>query len=424
MPETDAIDLPGAEALGREAVARLDRLAEISERPDALTRRFGTPEHARALVLIEDWMRAAGMSVRRDAAANLIGRYEGAEANAPALMMGSHQDTVRDAGRFDGLLGIVLPILAVETLHRAGRRLPVAVEIVAFCDEEGVRFRTTLLGSKAVTGRLGPDELEARDEDGRTVADVLRAFGGDPDALATAARRPGEIAAYVETHIEQGPVLEAAGLPVGVVTAIVGGTRLQVTFEGEAGHAGTVPMARRRDALAAAAEAILETEALAAAAGDGAVATVGRIDVEPGAINVIPGRARFTVDLRLPDDEARARAGEELVRRLDAVAARRGCPATVETLYESDGAAAAPWLMDALGAAIAAEGLPVRRLPSGAGHDAMAMAELTDIAMLFVRCRGGISHNPAESAEPADIGTAGRVLLRLLDRFALPEPDA
>jgi len=414
--------LPDAATLGAEAMARLDGLAALTEMKGGLLRTFGSAMHEEALRLIARWMAAAGMSVRRDAACNLIGRYEGASPGAPAVTMGSHQDTVRDAGRYDGMLGIVLPILAVEALHRAGRRLDHAVEVVVFGDEEGVRFQTTLLGSKAITGRLSDHDLAARDADGLTVADAMRAFGGDPDRLSSAARRPSDLHCFVETHIEQGPVLEAKGLPVGVVTGIAGGTRLAVTVEGEAGHAGTVPMARRHDALTAAAEMVLAIEHHARHQGH-LVATVGRIEAAPGAINVIPGRADFTVDLRALSDGERRTNVEQVIERLQAIADGRGVRVSIERLYDSDGAASAGWLMDRLGAAVEAEGVAQYRMVSGAGHDAMAMAELTEIAMLFVRCKSGISHNPAEAITAEDAGTAGRVLIRFLADFEPPERD-
>lgn len=417
-----AARLPDATTLGAEAMARLDALAALTEMEGGLLRTFGSAMHEEALGLIARWMEAAGMSVRRDAACNLIGRYESRTPGAPAVMMGSHQDTVRDAGRYDGMLGIVLPILAVEALHRAARRLDHAVEVVVFGDEEGVRFQTTLLGSKAIAGSLVAGDLAARDADGVTVADAMRAFGGDPDALSGAARRPGDLHCFVETHIEQGPVLEAKGLPVGVVTGIVGGTRLAVTVEGEAGHAGTVPMARRHDALTAAAEMVLAIEHHARHHGQ-LVATVGRIGAAPGAINVIPGRADFTVDLRALSDEDRRSNADQLVERLREIADGRGVRVSIERLYDSDGAASAGWLMDRLGAAVVAEGVAPHRMVSGAGHDAMAMAELTDIAMLFVRCKGGISHNPAESITADDAGTAARVLIRFLAEFEPSERD-
>lgn len=408
--------LPDADALGAEAMEKLDALAALTEMEGGLTRTFGSTMHEAALQLIAGWMAQAGMTVRRDTAANLIGRYEGTSPKAPAVMMGSHQDTVRNAGRYDGMLGIVLPILAVQALSRAGRRLDHAVEVIVFSDEEGVRFQTTLLGSKAVTGTLTEADLAARDADGITVAEALRAFGGDPDALLGSARRPGEILAFVETHIEQGPVLEAKGLPVGVVTGIVGGTRLQVDVEGVAGHAGTVPMTRRHDALTAAAEMVLAIEHYARAHGS-MVATVGRLAALPGAINVIPGEAGFTVDLRALSDDERRSATDAVVEKLTDIAESREVALRVERLYDSNGAASAEWLLQGLARAIEAEGLSVHRLVSGAGHDAMAMAQLTDIAMLFVRCKGGISHNPAESITAADAATAARVLIRFLVDF-------
>lgn len=414
MPEGP---LPTVAELGAGIMARCDALAELSEQPDGLTRTFGTDRHRAALDLIAGWMGEAGMAVRQDASGNLIGRYEAAPAGAPCIMLGSHQDTVRDGGRYDGMLGIVAPLAAVATLHRQGRRLPTAVELIVFGDEEGVRFQTTLLGSKAVAGTFDPATLATRDADGVSVAQAMRAIGGDPDRIASAARRPGEVLAFVETHIEQGPVLEAEGLPVGVVTAIAGGSRLAITLEGEAGHAGTVPMDRRRDALCAAADAVLTIERHCRA-GSGLVGTVGRLTASPGAINVIPGRVSFTADIRAAEDAARRTAVAEIREKIEAIAATRGVTADIETLYESDGATCAPPLVERLEAAIAATGHRPRRLMSGAGHDAMAMAALCPVAMLFVRCEKGISHNPAEAITAEDAGTAAQVLLHFLDATA------
>ncbi|TNC07801.1 allantoate amidohydrolase [Methylobacterium terricola] len=406
-------------SLGAGVMARLDALARASAEPDALTRLYLTPAHDAAGRQVTGWMEEAGMAVRRDAAATVIGRYEAAFPGAPTLLLGSHIDTVRDAGRYDGNLGVVVAIAAVGALHRAGERLPFAIEVLAFGDEEGVRFPVTLTGSRALAGLIRPDFLEARDADGVSLAQALTAFGGDPAGLAGLARDPAETLGYLEVHIEQGPVLEDADLPVGIVTAIAGASRLVVTVEGRAGHAGTVPMRLRRDALAAAAEMVLAVEAEADATPD-LVATVGQIEVPRGAVNVIPALTRFSLDLRSPSDAVRHAALARLRATWDDIAARRGVTVSAQGSYDEPAAACAPGLMDALDAGIVRLGLAPLRLPSGAGHDGLALAGLCPIAMLFVRCAGGLSHSPAESVTEADVDVATRLLVDVL-RHLRPE---
>ncbi len=403
--------------LGAEIVQRIDELATISETPDHLTRVFLSKEHRAAADLLIRWMQAAGMSARMDAIGNVCGRYEGATPGLPCLMLGSHYDSVRDAGRWDGPLGIVSAIACVGDLHRRGVQLPFAIEIVAFGDEEGTRFASTLLGSRAVAGTFVAAALESRDNDGVSMRDAMIAFGLDPDRIGDAARRAEDVLAYLELHIEQGPVLEAEALPVGVVTAIAGATRLAVTMRGMAGHAGTVPMALRRDALAGAAECIVAVETRCLADREGLVGTVGVIDAAPGAGNVIPGVASFTLDIRAPSDDRRSAAVGDIRRSIEAIAQRRGLELQIDVTHENRTAPCASWLQQQIGAAIAAEGFRVFALPSGAGHDGMAMIDIADIAMLFVRCRGGISHNPAEHVDEADVEASARVLLRVIEHF-------
>ncbi|KAA5606361.1 allantoate amidohydrolase [Roseospira marina] len=393
---------------GDRLLARCDALAALSETEGALTRTYLSPQHAEANALVGGWMAEAGMTVRVDALGNLIGRRDGTTPGAPAVMIGSHLDTVRDAGRYDGMLGVLTGIEVVEALAEAGRTLPFAVEVVGFGDEEGTRFGTTLIGSLGVAGLLTPEILSVRDRDGVALGEALRAFGLDPALWTTAARHPGDLRAYLEVHIEQGPQLEALGEAVGVVTAIAGATRRAITLTGQAGHAGTVPMDARRDALAGAAEAILAVEAVAR--DHGVVATVGTVEAHPGAVNVIPGAARLTVDLRAAEDPARVAALADLDGRLTGVAQRRALALSMDTMHDSGATPCAPPLMDALSRAIADRGGAAPRLMSGAGHDAMAMTALAPVAMLFVRCAGGISHNPAEAITAADAGTAAAVL--------------
>jgi len=397
-------------------LARCDALSRCSEDPDALTRVYLSDEQRSATTLVMAWMREAGMTAALDAVGNVVGRYEGERAGFPCLMLGSHLDTVRDAGKYDGMLGVVAAIECVAALDARGKRLPFAIEVVGFADEEGVRFNATLLGSRAVAGTFDMANLERQDGDGMTMREAMRGFGLDPDVVTTAARRRDELLAYVELHIEQGPVLEDERLPVGVVTAINGGNRFAIELTGMAGHAGTVPMHLRRDALAGAAESVLAVERICAAEAE-LVGTVGKIEALPGAINVIPGRARFSLDIRAPADAQRQQAVATVRAALEDIATRRRLKLEMKPVWEARTAACAPWLQQQLADDIAGEGIPVRKLPSGAGHDGMAIVAIADIGMLFVRCQGGISHNPAEAISEQDVNVASRVLLRFIERF-------
>src|SRR6266403_1975714 len=404
-------------SLGDEIVGRINELAAISETPEHLTRIFLTKEHRAAADLILSWMRDAGMRAHLDAIGNVCGRYEGEVAGLPCLMLGSHYDTVRDAGKWDGPLGLITAISCVGDLHRRGRRLPFAIEVTGFADEEGVRFASTLLGSRAVAGTFDESVLNARDTNGLTMREAMVQFGLDPEHIGAAARARRELHAYVELHIEQGPVLEQKNLPVGVVTAIAGATRLAANLTGMAGHAGTVPMALRRDALAGAAECIVAVEEFCRTDGAGLVGTVGAITALPGATNVIPGQVSFTIDIRAPSDAHRKLAVADIVRRIENIAGRRELKLQLDVTHENRTVPCAPWLKDQVSEAIAGEGCRVFELPSGAGHDGMAMIEIADVAMLFVRCRGGISHHPDEHVELADVDAGARVLLRLIEHF-------
>jgi allantoate deiminase len=402
-----------------EICRRVDELAGISEEPGRLTRTFLSPQQTQASERVADWMRQAGMSTRIDAIGNVVGRYEGDRPGLPALFLGSHLDTVRDAGKYDGPLGVVTAIACVDALNRQNIRLAFAIEIIGFCDEEGVRFGATMLGSHAVAGTFDPDWLGKADDDAVTMRQAMVAYGLDPDAVGTATRRRNEVLAYAELHIEQGPVLEAKGLAVGCVTSISGATRYRIELTGMAGHAGTVPMGGRRDALAAAAECVLAVEELCSGE-EGLVGTVGRIEALPGAVNVIPGRARFTIDIRAPVDAQRERAVAAVLKRFSEIAAARDVGIASEKLYEMPAAPCAPWLMEQIDSAIADAGITPFRLPSGAGHDGMAMKAVADIAMIFVRCERGISHNPAEAITTADAETGARVFLNFIHNFKVP----
>ncbi len=408
--------LPDAPS-GARILERCDALAQCSEEPAALTRVFLSPEQWAASGLVLGWMREAGMHARQDEIGNVVGRYEGTTARAPCLMLGSHLDTVRNAGRYDGMLGVVAAIDCVHALHARGVRLPQAVEVVGFADEEGVRFGSSFLGSRAVAGTFDAKVLDTRDARGLTMREAMLAFGLDPAHIRRAARRREDVLAYAELHIEQGPVLEAEGLPVGVVTTISGATRYSVDVEGMAGHAGTVPMPLRQDALTAAAECVLAVEARCRSESD-LVGTVGRIDAAPGATNVIPGNVRFTVDVRAPLDARRRAAAADIEATIAAICARRRVGVRISRLHEEATTACAVWLQEQIGNAIAVEGLSVRRLHSGAGHDGMALVALTDVGMLFVRCRSGVSHNPQEAISVEDAALSARVLLRFVENFS------
>ena len=402
---------------------RCDALGRLSELEGGLTRVFLSAEQRQANELVLTWMREAGMAARLDAMGNCTGRYEGDRAGLPCLMLGSHLDTVRDAGKFDGMLGVVTAIECVSALHANAARLPFAIEVVGFGDEEGVRFGSTLLGSRAVAGTFDPALLDRIDADGITMLDALRGFGLDPAQIAAAARRPADVLAYAELHIEQGPVLETKGLPTGVVTAINGGNRFNIELTGMAGHAGTVPMGLRRDALAAAAECVLAIERIAATTPE-IVGTVGRVEALPGAMNVIPGKVRFSLDVRAPTDDQRHAAVAAMLAACTAIVQRRGILMATTPVWEAKTAPCDAELQRQFAAAIAEEGGPVLHLPSGAGHDGMALVAIAPIGMLFVRCKGGISHNPAEAVTLADIAAGARVLARFITSFMPPRGAA
>lgn len=414
-------------------VDRAGELAGLSEEAGALTRRYGSQALLDALALAEQWMREAGLATRRDAIGNLIGRLEGERPGLPALALGSHLDTVRDAGRWDGPLGVLLAIDQAAARSRAGdsagagadagrrRALPFALEAVVFADEEGLRFPTAYLGSHVWAGRWDAAELALADADGVTLEAAIRAMGGDPARVGEGVRDPGELLGWCEAHIEQGTRLERAGLPLGVVTTIQGQSRCTATFRGQAGHAGTTAMDARRDALLAAAEWALGVEA-EGLAGEGLVATVGRLSVEPGAVNVIPGVAVASLDIRHPDDATRHAAVASLSALARAIAASRGV--TVEWAQHTDNAAVAfsPRLQELLGQAVEeTTGAVAPRLASGAGHDAAPLSRTTDVSMLFVRCKDGISHNPAESVTGDDVAAAVAAFDRFVDLLAAAE---
>ncbi|MEC5319605.1 allantoate amidohydrolase [Brenneria populi subsp. brevivirga] len=395
-----------AQSAARRIMARCDALAEISETAGQLTRVYLSPEHLRANALVGEWMREAGMRVWQDSVGNICGRYEGRQPDAPALLLGSHLDTVRNAGRYDGMLGVLTAIEAVGALHRRNIRLPLALEVVGFGDEEGTRFGITLLGSRGLTGSWPAEWLSCRDAQGITVEHALIAAGLDPRAIAQAARSAGDIAAYLELHIEQGPCLEQQGLALGVVTAINGARRLNCAFFGAAGHAGTVPMNRRQDALAAAAHWMALAERLTQESDPYLVATFGTLQCLPGAANVIPGEVKLTLDIRGPEDAALDALLRELLAAAQSIAVERGCRFTAQEYYRIAATRCDAGLQQRLVRVVEQVQGRSLSLPSGAGHDAIAIAERWPVAMLFVRCRDGVSHHPDESVATADVALA------------------
>lgn len=396
-------------------VSRLLELNAVSDDPAGLTRLTLSSAHKRAVELVSGWMRAGGLDTRLDPTGTLVGRLESQRTGAAKiLLIGSHIDSVRNGGMFDGPLGVVIAIEALEQLRARGVLLPFAVEVLAFGDEEGVRFPTSLTGSRAAAGTFDPASLDTRDAAGVSRREALVAFGCDPDLIGAEARDPASTLGYVEVHIEQGPVLEQRNLALGLVTAINGASRGEIFIKGEAGHSGTVPMAMRRDAAAAAAEIILAVEEVGKGTPD-LVATVGRMEVPNGAVNVVPGAARLSLDVRSPSDADRAEALTQIRARIADIAGRRGVAADVSISYDMPAAPCDPGLMDVFERALVAQGHAPFRLPSGAGHDAMSFRGRIPQSMLFVRCRGGISHRPDEFASQADIAAALSVLEAFLE---------
>ncbi|AQV93721.1 Zn-dependent hydrolase [Cupriavidus necator] len=410
-------------SLGDTILAHADQLARCSDMEGGLTCAYLTPAHRAAEGQLAQWMAAAGMQVRIDAIGNVIGRYaaDPAVPDARVLMTGSHFDTVRNGGRYDGRLGILLPIAVVGALNQAGIRLPYHFEVVGFAEEEGLRFKTSFLASSVLAGRFDPALLERQDADGITLREALAASelpgAGDLQALRAAAVDPASLLGFVEVHIEQGPVLLHHGLALGVVTQIAGSSRFTVRVEGLASHAGTTPMGMRRDAAAGAAEMILLVEQRCAAAPT-LVGTVGQLQVPNGSGNVIPAACTFSMDIRAGEDGIREAAIADIVAGIGQIAERRGLSAQVERVPPVNNAPCAHWLMDQFGAVLKKRGLQAFELPSGAGHDAMMMQRITDVAMLFVRCgNGGISHNPLETITSEDAQLAAEVFVDFLRHF-------
>ncbi len=414
-------------ALSQETLLRCDALSACTETTGQVTRTFLSYPMKEVHQLLGMWMREAGLTVRVDAVGNVIGRLEGSgfaenttdsrAGDSRSLLIGSHVDTVPNAGKFDGCLGVTLGIAIAKALQLQGKRLPFALEVIAFSEEEGVRFAVPFIGSRALTGTVNAALLEKTDAKGVTVAQAITDFGLEVSQIAAAARDPASLLGYFEIHIEQGPVLEDAKQALGVVEGISGQTRAQLEFTGQAAHAGTTPMRLRRDALAAAATVILEVERLARVTA-GLVSTVGAIEVTPGAGNVIAGHAQFSLDVRHLDDATRERCTAELLDFAWHTARKRKLTFAHKISLEQPSSPCDPLLSDFLQDALEEAKLKALRLPSGAGHDAMVMATVTRSAMLFIRSPNGLSHHPDESVIPADVGKALEVALGFVDKLS------
>jgi OHCU decarboxylase len=405
--------------LGDAIMAWSEILGAWSDDEQGLTCAYMTPAHRRTARQLSSWMEEAGMQVQIDAVGNVVGRYPSDIPGARALLTGSHYDTVRNGGKYDGRTGILLPIAVVRHLHQNGVKLPFHLDVIGFAEEEGVRFKSTFLGSNAITGQFDLSLLERLDADGVTMRQALLDAGHDPAQISSLARSGTDVLGFVEVHIEQGPVLLGLGLPVGIVSAIAGSSRYLVQLTGLASHAGTTPMTMRRDAAAAAAEIVLYVEQRCAAlSAPSLVGTVGQLQVPGGSVNVIPGACHLSLDIRAADDATRTAAVHDILQTIGAICERRQIECVLEPVMAASAVPCAPWLMQQLMAATGRAGIDAFELASGAGHDAMAMARLTDVAMLFIRCgNGGISHNPLETMSADDAEMAARILLDFLMKF-------
>ena len=417
MMNTPALKLDAS--LGATILRLANELAAFSDEPGGLTCAYLTAAHRASAELLRGWMSAAGMRAHIDAVGNVVGHLPGRKPAAKTLLIGSHYDTVRQAGKFDGRLGILLPIVIVALLRDRDEQLDFDLEVIGFAEEEGVRFQSTFLGSSAIAGHFDEALLERRDAGGLSMREVVQAAGHEPAAIASLGRDAAQLLGFLEIHIEQGPVLLDQGLPVGIVSAIAGSARFAVEVTGRAGHAGTTPMNMRRDAAAAAAEMLLSIEQRCSGS-PGLVGTVGQLNVPKGSINTVPGTCVFSIDIRAGDDATRDAAIDDVLAGLAEIAGRRRVQLKTTRTLQAAAAPCAPRMMAVLEAAVARAGLPLRRLPSGAGHDAMMMARLTDIGMLFVRCgNGGISHHPDETLSEADTELAARIVLDVFRNFPI-----
>lgn len=415
---------PTSEYLGyaEKIMLQCVELAAISSMPAAVCRTYLTPEHAQCNSVVSEWMKLAGMTTWQDQAGNIWGRYESMDREAPALILGSHLDTVPNAGKYDGIIGVLLAIEAVRLFHEDGKTFPFHIDVVGFGDEEGSRFGTTLLGSRAVAGHWRPEWLDLVDRDGIKLHEALSAFGCEPSKIHEASRAGDKLLGYLEMHIEQGPILEQEQQPLGVVPSIAGARRFLVRVSGKAGHAGTVPMGMRQDALVAAASAVHMVEEIANRFQ--IVATVGQLQCYPGAPNVIPGDCHFSIDIRSGRDQTRDLAVSTIQYRIEEMIETRQMTIEWEEIHSAPAVECASWMQRLMEAVIQDMGLEPVSIVSGAGHDAMSVADITDVGMFFLRCGGGgISHHPDESVETIDVAVAIEALKRTLEKIAEASPN-
>ena len=400
----------------KRVMQRCDALARASLSPDYIERTYLSAAHAQANKMVEGWISEAKMQSWQDSVGNVWGRYASKFVDAPTLILGSHLDSVVNAGKYDGVLGVMLGIELGDFLARHKIDLPFHLDVVGFCDEEGVRFGATLLGSQALAGKWQPDWIELTDENGVSLAEALTEFGLDPSKVTDAKRDPESVRGFLEVHIEQGPLLETRGLPVGVVTDIAGARRFNLIVGGKAGHSGTVPMFMRKDALLGASLCIQAAEE--ATKRFDVLATVGQISCEPGAVNVIPGNAQFSLDIRSAKDGVRDRALDWLLNKMRYECHRRGLSIDHIEIHSAGGVACDSGWQRLLENAMRESGIEVNSLASGAGHDAMAMVGYTPMGMLFVRCADGISHHPDEAIIMEDAAAALEVITRAVCKEA------
>lgn len=414
--EKNTLNEISTEALANKVMYWCDQLAAISSNPENISRFYLTPEHKRCNELVAQWMQEAGMETWVDAAGNICGRYDAKNSCAKTLVLASHLDSIPNAGAYDGILGVLIAIAVVEQLYQSDITLPYAIDIIGFGDEEGTRFGSTLLGSRAVAGTWNPDWWELKDRNGISLKQAFIDFGLEPDNIHSAARNPDDLLAYLEVHIEQGPVLEDENLALGIVSAIAGARRFAIEIEGYAGHAGTVPMPMRKDALVGAALGVVLVENIANEFN--VVATVGKIECGPGAVNVIPGHAKFTIDIRSGDDQLRDQAFAKIQHELDMICINRNLATSWNEIHNAPAVVCADWIQALQASVLCDMNLNPYKLMSGAGHDAMAMAYICDVAMYFVRCKGGVSHHPDESVTVEDVALAIEALGNTLQKLA------
>lgn len=399
-----------------------DDLAKISSMDNGICRTYLTPEHQRCNQQVSLWMQNAGMQKSwQDAAGNIWGQWQSGRADSPTLLLGSHLDSIPNAGKYDGILGVLIAIESIRQIHESATELPFNIEVVGFGDEEGSRFGTTLLGSRAVAGTWQQEWFDLHDRDGISLGNAMREFGLDPAQIESASRANNPPFCYLEVHIEQGPVLEQQNLALGVVSSIAGARRFLVKIRGKAGHAGTVPMDMRQDALVAAATAVHLTESIANRYQ--IVATVGQMQAYPGALNVIPGECQFSLDIRSGRDQTRDLAVEDIQAEVASMIEARKMTVEWQEIHSAPAVECASWIQrlweDVL---IETSATPIS-LVSGAGHDGMSIAPITDIGMLFVRCAGGVSHHPDEQVETADVEKAIDATIRMIHKLAERSPD-